>query len=96
MPTSSTKRLTSFARALDVSYDRLQRVLTGKAVMQLEDVGRLSQHIGTNLELWALSPTTAEQVAHWRRAAAHERAVEHARRQAGIGQPPRSTRSLWG
>lgn len=77
MPKSATKKITTLARALDLPYGRLQRVLTGHLVMQFEDFGRLHAHIGPRMELWLLSGRNA----HIARgiAAVHNREAEASR-----------------
>lgn len=59
MPRSATKKITALAEALGIPYSRLQRMLTGYTVMQLEDLGRLYSHIGSVMELWFLTGQNA-------------------------------------
>lgn len=54
MPRSPTKRMTTLAIALEVPYSRVQKLLTGHSVMQLEDLGRFRQLIGDSLDPWLL------------------------------------------
>jgi len=82
MPKSATKKMTTLARAIDVPYGRLQRVLTGHLVMQFEDFGRLHAHIGPRMELWLLSGRNA-QIAQGI-AAVHNREAEASRTAHGV------------
>lgn len=54
LPPSRAKRVTKLAEALEMPYARLQRLLTGHSVMQLEDLGRLRCLVGDNLDPWLL------------------------------------------
>lgn len=54
MPQSDQPKITLLAEELQVPYDRLHKMLTGRVVMQLEDIGRLRELIGAQLDLWFL------------------------------------------
>lgn len=54
MPKSATRRMTTLADALEMPYARLQKLLTGNSVMQLEDLGRLRNLIGDSVDAWLL------------------------------------------
>lgn len=58
MPHSGQPKITLLAEALEVPYDRLHKVLTGRAVMQLEDIGRLRGLVGAELDFWFLRDET--------------------------------------
>lgn len=62
MKRSDNSMVTKLASALDVPYDRLQKMLTGRVVMQLEDIGRLRQLIGYSLDYWMLRGPSAQFV----------------------------------
>lgn len=62
MPESSNTRIIKLAAALDVTYDRLQKMLSGRVVMQLEDIGRLRVLIGPRLDYWMLRSPSSEAV----------------------------------
>lgn len=62
MPQSSQPKITLLAEELDVPYGRLHRVLTGRVVMQLEDIGRLRVLIGPQLDYWFLREGTRRAV----------------------------------
>ncbi|MCT9819299.1 hypothetical protein N3K63_03255 [Microbacterium sp. W1N] len=55
VPKSDTTTVLALAEEMGLPYPRLQRLLTGHVVMQLEDVGRLYTHIGPAIEVWGLS-----------------------------------------
>ncbi|MCM3778801.1 hypothetical protein [Microbacterium hydrocarbonoxydans] len=54
MPHSDQPKITLLAEALGVPYDRLHKVLSGRVVMQLEDIGRLRELVGAQLDVWFL------------------------------------------
>lgn len=54
MPQSDQPKITLLAKELEVPYDRLHKMLSGRAVMQLEDIGRLRELVGAQLDLWFL------------------------------------------
>ena len=56
----SAKKISTLADALDVQYDRLQKMLSGRAVMQLEDIGRLRVYFGDGLDTWMVRGAGAE------------------------------------
>lgn len=62
MPESSNTRIIKLAGALDMTYDRLQKMLSGRVVMQLEDIGRLRALIGPRLDYWMLRGQSADVV----------------------------------
>jgi len=87
MPRSQTRKITTLAAAIDMSYNRLQQILSGHIVMQFEDFGRLYAHIGPRMELWLLSGQhipIAEAVNRTREREAQRRASE-AQRPARLG-----------
>ena len=59
MPSSQTKKITTFAAALGMPYSRLQHILSGHSVLQFEDFGRLYAHIGPQMEVWLLTGKNA-------------------------------------
>lgn len=84
MPESSNTRIIKLAAALDITYDRLQKMLSGRVVMQLEDIGRLRVLIGPRLDYWMLRGQSADVVRMIEDRMTQER---RARMQAGQ-QPP--------
>lgn len=46
--------LMSLADALEMHYARLQKMLTGNSVMQLEDLGRVRSLVGDSVDTWLL------------------------------------------
>lgn len=44
--------MAGLADKLDMPYERLQRLLNGRIVMQLEDVSRLRAVVGEVVDLW--------------------------------------------
>ena len=82
MPSSPTKKISTLARALDLKYDRVQKLLIGASVLQLEDLGRLRLHVGEDLDLWVLSPEVSAEVERWRTVALHAQREADARRAA--------------
>ncbi len=73
MPRSNLAKLADLASAVDVPYDRLQKMLTGRVVMQLEDIGRLRILIGHQIDYWMLRGLSAQKVHYveqaWKRIA---------------------------
>lgn len=61
-PTSDTPKMAGLAEALDTPYDRFQKMLTGHAVMQLEDIGMLRTLVGPRLDFWMLRGSNGEFV----------------------------------
>lgn len=57
-----TTKMTLLAAQLDMEYNRLQKLLTGGIVMQLEDFSRLRQAVGHNLDYWLLRGPSATYV----------------------------------
>ena len=55
LPTTEIRTMTALAAALAVPYVRLQRLLNGRIVMQLEDVSRLRAVIGDDVHTWLTS-----------------------------------------
>lgn len=82
MPSSQTKKISTLAKALDLKYDRVQKLLIGASVLQLEDLGRLRLHVGASLDLWMLSPATSAEVHRWQAVALHAQREADARRAA--------------
>jgi hypothetical protein len=62
MPTSNVSRITKLAARLEVPYDRLQKMLSGRVVMQLEDIGRFHVLIGHRLDYWMLRGPSSDTV----------------------------------
>ncbi|WP_150954657.1 hypothetical protein [Microbacterium testaceum] len=60
-PPRSTK-ISDLAKALNVEYNRLQKVLSGAVVMQFEDFSRLRQIIGHQMDYWILRGPAAKYV----------------------------------
>lgn len=56
LPTSETRTMSGLAADLDMQYDRLQRLLNGRIVMQLEDISRLRGVIGDIVDVWMTNP----------------------------------------
>lgn len=54
LPTSEIRTMTGLADKLDMPYVRLQRLLNGRIVMQLEDVSRLRAVIGGVVDSWLI------------------------------------------
>lgn len=52
LPTSEIRTMTGLATKLEMPYVRLQRLLNGRIVMQLEDVSRLRAVIGEVVDSW--------------------------------------------
>lgn len=55
-----SKTISGLASALGVAYNRLQKVLSGAVVMQLEDLSRLRLAIGPQLDSWVLGGPSAQ------------------------------------
>ncbi|MFJ4175379.1 hypothetical protein [Microbacterium sp. NPDC089696] len=62
MPHSDQATITALASKLEVPYDRLHKVLSGRAVMQLEDIGRLREVVGAELDEWFLRDNLRQAV----------------------------------
>lgn len=60
-PPRSTK-ISDLAKSLGVEYNRLQRMLSGAVVMQLEDFSRLRHVIGHQMDYWVLRGPSAPYV----------------------------------
>lgn len=84
MPESSNTRIIKLAPALGVTYDRLQKMLSGRVVMQLEDIGRLRVLIGPRLDYWMLRGSSAETV----RMIEDRMTQEHRARMQAVQRPP--------
>lgn len=93
MPRSPTKRMTSLAEALEMPYPRLQKLLSGHSVMQLEDLGRLRQLIGDSVDPWLLRGRHAALLTEGRMALEREAAQAERRRKALTGAWARSSPS---
>jgi plasmid maintenance system antidote protein VapI len=65
LPSSDIRSITGLAQRLGVEYDRLQKVLSGRMVMQFEDVGRLRAVVGPQLDYWMLRGPSAELFRAW-------------------------------
>ncbi|MGV2900118.1 hypothetical protein ACNPM4_00450 [Microbacterium sp. AGC62] len=50
LPTTNARTITGLASQLGMSYDRLQRMLNGQVVMQLEDIGLLRSLDGVDID----------------------------------------------
>ena len=57
----STK-ITDLAIEIEVNYSRLQKILSGLAVMQMEDLARLRLVVGTRLDYWMMRGEAAHYV----------------------------------
>lgn len=53
-PEGKPRKAIEVADTVDIPYNRFQQLLTGKVVMQLEDVGRLRSRLGEIVDLWML------------------------------------------
>lgn len=62
MPNTDRSKVTALAAELGTPYDRLQKMLTGHVVMQLEDIGRLRLLIGGSLDFWLIRGHNAEWI----------------------------------
>ncbi|MFK0402001.1 hypothetical protein ACIQTT_06695 [Microbacterium sp. NPDC090225] len=59
LPTSEIRTITALAERLDMPYPRVQRMLNGQTVMQLEDIGHLRRLLGAALvDSWISNATT--------------------------------------
>lgn len=85
MPRSPTRQITTLAEALDVPYARLQKLLSGHSVMQLEDLGRLRRLIGDSVDPWLLRGRHAALLTEGRAAMDREAARERRERLARAG-----------
>lgn len=79
MPGSPTPHMTTLAAALEMPYPRLQKMLAGHSVMQLEDLGRLRRFIGDRVDPWLLRGRHAALLTEGR--AAMDREAAQARRE---------------
>jgi hypothetical protein len=52
LPSSEIRTIARLADELDMTYDRLQRLLNGRIVMQFEDVSRLRAVVGNDIDSW--------------------------------------------
>ena len=91
MPGSRTPRMTTLAQALELPYARLQKMLSGHSVMQLEDLGRLRRLVGDSLDPWLLRGRHAALLTEGRAAIDREAARERRMRLAQAGPWARST-----
>lgn len=91
MPRSETRQITSLAEALEIPYARLQKVLSGHSVMQLEDLGRLRRLIGDSVDPWLLRGRHAALLTEGRAAMDREAARERRERHSRAGAWARST-----
>lgn len=82
MPRSTTRQITTLAEALEMPYARLQKMLAGHSVMQLEDLGRLRLLIGDSVDPWLLRGRHAALLTEGRAAMDREAAQERLRRNA--------------
>lgn len=57
LPSSEIRTITALAGELDMPYGRLQQMLNGQIVMQMEDLVRLRGHIGEDVDAWVTSAT---------------------------------------
>ncbi|CAN7410583.1 hypothetical protein LJR042_002592 [Microbacterium maritypicum] len=83
--------MTSLAEALEIPYARLQKVLSGHSVMQLEDLGRLRRLIGDSVDPWLLRGHHAALLTEGRAAMDREAARERRERLSRAGAWARST-----
>lgn len=89
MPNSEYRKLAQLAVALEVKPDRFYRMMTGQAVMQLEDIGRLRRHIGPDFDQWMLIDDTT----HFERlmmSKLKKQVGAHSRTLRRDGDPPRA------
>lgn len=89
MPRSATRQMTTLAEALEMPYARLQKLLTGHSVMQLEDLGRLRLLIGDGVDPWLLRGRHAALLTEGRAAMDREATREQLRRRAQMGASAR-------
>lgn len=52
LPSSPTGTITALSAELGMTYDRLQRMLNGQVVMQLEDIGLFGSLDGFDVDSW--------------------------------------------
>ncbi|WP_417503837.1 hypothetical protein [Microbacterium sp.] len=55
-------KMTDLAAELEIEYNRLQKMLGGLIVMQMEDLARLRLHVGTRLDVWMMRGEAAQYV----------------------------------
>lgn len=92
MPRSPTRQITTLAEALEVPYARLQKMLAGYSVMQLEDLGRLRRLVGDSVDPWLLRGRHAALLTEGRSAMEREATRERRERlsRAGVQARPSS------
>lgn len=61
LPASEIRTITALAGELGMPYGRLQQMLNGQIVMQMEDLSRLRAYIGDDVDAWV---TTANAGIH--------------------------------
>ncbi len=54
------RKVTDVAERLGLPYHRLQKLVTGQVVMQLEDIGHIRVVMGEIVDLWLLDGANAE------------------------------------
>lgn len=55
-------KITDLAEELEVEYNRLQKMLGGLVIMQMEDLARLRLLVGTRLDYWMMRGEAAQYV----------------------------------
>lgn len=62
MRAPNATKITDLAAELEVEYNRLQKMLGGLVVMQMEDLARLRLLVGTRLDYWMMRGEAAQYV----------------------------------
>lgn len=86
-PKAPIRKMSQLAEALEIRYGKLQPMLAGDTVMQLEDLGRLLDHFGHWLEP-ALLSADAAKVADAIKLARAQAAERRQPPQAAPARPP--------
>ena len=55
LPASEIRTITALAGELDMPYGRLQQMLNGQIVMQMEDLQRFRRYLGEEVDAWVAS-----------------------------------------